>query len=181
MVLSPGSRSQALALAAAQFERAGRLRLRVRIDERSAGFLAIGLAVETELPVVVITTSGTAVAELHPAVLEAAHSGVPLILLTADRPAELIGIGANQATVQPGIFGRAARLIEVDGSDPSADAAALAADVLNGIGGPVHVNIAFREPLSGQVELPVVSIRDRDAVAPQPASLIESQIGRAHV
>ncbi|HEV7742579.1 MAG TPA: thiamine pyrophosphate-binding protein, partial [Pseudolysinimonas sp.] len=93
VVLSPGSRSQALALAAAQFERAGLLRLRVRIDERSAGFLALGLAVETRVPVVVITTSGTAVAELHPAVLEAAHSGVPLVLLTADRPAELRGIG----------------------------------------------------------------------------------------
>ncbi|MGN6501490.1 MAG: thiamine pyrophosphate-binding protein, partial [Pseudolysinimonas sp.] len=113
LVLSPGSRSQALALAAAAFERAGMLRLRVRIDERSAGFLALGLAVETRRPVAVVTTSGTAVAELHPAVLEAAHSGVPLVLLTADRPSELIGIGANQATVQPGIFGGAARLVEV--------------------------------------------------------------------
>jgi 2-succinyl-5-enolpyruvyl-6-hydroxy-3-cyclohexene-1-carboxylate synthase len=152
IVLSPGSRSQALALAAAAYEHAGEVRLRVRIDERSAGFLAIGLAVETDAPVAVITTSGTAVAELHPAVLEAAHSGVPLILLTADRPAELIGIGANQATVQPGMFGTAARLIEVDGSNPGADAVALAAEIVEGIAGPVHVNIAFREPLSARVE-----------------------------
>lgn len=160
VVLSPGSRSQALALAAAQYERAGLLRLRVRIDERSAGFLAIGLAVETRTPVVVITTSGTAVAELHPAVLEAAHSGVPLIVLTADRPAELIGIGANQATVQPGIFAGAARLIELDapveGADHDAEAVRVADDVLAGIGGPVHVNMPFREPLSGPTTLPDV-------------------------
>ena len=77
----------------------------MRIDERVAGFLALGLAVESGVPAVVITTSGTAVANLHPAVLEAHHSGVPLILLTADRPAELRGIRANQTTQQAGIFG----------------------------------------------------------------------------
>jgi 2-succinyl-5-enolpyruvyl-6-hydroxy-3-cyclohexene-1-carboxylate synthase len=175
VVLSPGSRSQALALAAAEFERAGMLRLHVRIDERSAGFLAIGLAVESGLPVAVITTSGTAVAELHPAVLEAAHSGVPLILLTADRPSELIGIGANQATVQPGMFGRAARLIEVDGSAPDADAPAVVAEILDGIGEPVHVNVAFREPLSSPVELPLVSKRARAAVAAPPATVVALQ------
>jgi 2-succinyl-5-enolpyruvyl-6-hydroxy-3-cyclohexene-1-carboxylate synthase len=160
VVLSPGSRSQALGLAAAQFERAGLLRLRVRIDERSAGFLAIGLAVESGAPVVVVTTSGTAVAELHPAVLEAAHSGVPLILLTADRPAELLGIGANQTTRQAGIFGVAARWLDIaapeDGGDHDAAAAALADDVLDGISGPVHVNLAFRDPLSAPVLLPDV-------------------------
>ncbi len=160
VVLSPGSRSQALGLAAAQFERAGLLRLRVRIDERSAGFLAIGLAVEGRSPVLVVTTSGTAVAELHPAVLEAAHSGVPLILLTADRPAELLGIGANQTTRQAGIFGAAARSIDVaapeEGGDHDAAAAGLAASVLGGIAGPVHVNLAFRDPLSAPVPLPDV-------------------------
>jgi 2-succinyl-5-enolpyruvyl-6-hydroxy-3-cyclohexene-1-carboxylate synthase len=161
LVLSPGSRSQALALAAAAFERAGMLRLRVRIDERSAGFLALGLAVETRSPVAVVTTSGTAVAELHPAVLEAAHSGVPLVLLTADRPSELIGIGANQATVQPGIFGGAARLVEVpapvEGADHGADAVRIAGEILDGIVGPVHVNLAFREPLSAPVDVPEVA------------------------
>ncbi len=160
VVLSPGSRSQAPALAAARFERAGLVRLRVRIDERSAGFLAIGLAVESRTPVLVVTTSGTAVAELHPAVLEAAHSGVPLILLTSDRPAELLGIGANQTTRQAGIFGFAARGIEVaapeEGADHDAAAASLAADVLEGIAGPVHVNVAFREPLSAATEVPDV-------------------------
>ena len=153
VVLSPGSRSQALALAAAQFERTGLIDLRVRIDERSAGFLALGLAVETGRPALLITTSGTAVAELHPAVLEAAHSGVPLIVLSGDRPDELRGIGSNQTTVQPGIFGDAAESswdVPAPVGDPSEEQAAreLAAEVLTGIRGVRHVNLAFREPLS---------------------------------
>jgi 2-succinyl-5-enolpyruvyl-6-hydroxy-3-cyclohexene-1-carboxylate synthase len=184
LVLSPGSRSQALALAAAAFERAGMLRLRVRIDERSGGFLALGLAVETGRPVAVVTTSGTAVAELHPAVLEAAHSGVPLVLLTADRPSELIGIGANQATVQPGIFGGAARLVEVpapvEGADHGADAVRVAGEILDGIGGPVQVNLAFREPLSAAVEVPRVTPGDwvqagrgaAEPLQPEPGTVV---------
>ncbi|MEC5151985.1 thiamine pyrophosphate-binding protein [Cryobacterium sp. GrIS_2_6] len=110
IVVSPGSRSQALALVAAELERLGLVRLHVRIDERGAGFLALGLAVETGVPALVICTSGTAVANLHPAVLEAHHSGVPLIVLTADRPVELRGIRSNQTTVQTGLFGVATRL-----------------------------------------------------------------------
>jgi 2-succinyl-5-enolpyruvyl-6-hydroxy-3-cyclohexene-1-carboxylate synthase len=157
VVVCPGSRSQALALAAAEFERAGLLTLRVRIDERSAGFLALGLARESGLPAVVVTTSGTAVANLHPAVLEASHSGVPLVVVTADRPAELLGIGANQATVQAGIFGSAVRR-EWDVAAPTSaeGAEGLATDVLAGIAGPVHVNLALREPLSAVVPLPDV-------------------------
>jgi 2-succinyl-5-enolpyruvyl-6-hydroxy-3-cyclohexene-1-carboxylate synthase len=91
-------------------------------------------------------------------VLEAAHSGVPLVLLTADRPAELRGIGANQATVQPGIFGPMARPLDVEapveGGDHDADAVRLVADILAEIAGPVHVNMAFREPLSAPTPLP---------------------------
>ena len=178
LVLSPGSRSQALALAAARYERAGMLRLRVRIDERSAGFLAIGLAIETGAPVAIVTTSGTAVAELHPAVLEAAHSGVPLIVLSGDRPAEMQGIGANQTTRQPGMFGVAARMVEVAvpvaGGDHDAEAARVAGEILDGIAGPVHVNVAFREPLSGEARLSEVSIRDRPAAATQPAGVVIS-------
>jgi len=98
VVVAPGSRSQALALAAAELERAGAVRLHVRIDERGAAFLALGLAVESGRPVPIITTSGTAVANLHPAVLEASHAGVPLLVLTADRPARLRGSDANQTT-----------------------------------------------------------------------------------
>jgi 2-succinyl-5-enolpyruvyl-6-hydroxy-3-cyclohexene-1-carboxylate synthase len=159
LVLSPGSRSQALALAAAQFERAGLLRLRVRIDERSAGFLALGLAVETGRPVLIVVTSGTAVAELHPAVLEAAHSGAPLIVLSADRPEELRGIGSNQTTVQQGIFGEAVERswdLPAPSGDPDEERAAreLVAEVLTGIRGVRHVNLAFREPLSSPQLLP---------------------------
>jgi len=170
LVLSPGSRSQALALAAAEFERAGRLRLRVRIDERSAGFTALGLAVETGRPTAVLTTSGTAVANLHPAVLEAHHSGVPMVLLTADRPVELRGIGSNQTTVQPGLFGPAVPWVR-DVEAPLAGAVdveavrrlargAVAASLGDGrtaspggprgsaSPGPVQINVALREPLS---------------------------------
>lgn len=161
VVVCPGSRSQALALAAARFEQAGLLSLHVRIDERSAGFLALGLAVESGVPAVVITTSGTAVGNLHPAVLEAAHSGVSLLVVSADRPEELRGVGANQTTRQAGIFGDVAPLswdvpapVGEPGEEEAADA--LAAEVLAGIRGPRHVNLAFREPLSSAVRLPDV-------------------------
>ncbi|WP_345067878.1 2-succinyl-5-enolpyruvyl-6-hydroxy-3-cyclohexene-1-carboxylic-acid synthase [Leifsonia kafniensis] len=186
VVLSPGSRSQALALAAAEFERVGRIRLHVRIDERGAGFLALGLAVESSRPVLVVTTSGTAVANLHPAVLEAHHSGVPLILLTADRPAELRGIRSNQTTHQPGIFGVATRLAEdvaapeAGTSDPvrAADAAALvrrARDAATGVQsagpGPVQLNLAFREPLSSAFTLEEAGTDEgADAASVAPAT-----------
>ncbi len=155
IVLCPGARSQALALAAAAWEQQGRVRLRVRIDERVAGFLALGIAVETGRPVAVITTSGTAVANLHPAVLEAHHSGIPLILLTADRPVELRGIGSNQTTDQVGLFGSAVRWVR-DVAPPvdSAGAASLAEEAYAaavGLPGPVQLNVSFREPLSGPV------------------------------
>src|SRR5690554_1736439 len=165
VVLSPGSRSQALALAAAEFEKAGALRLHVRIDERVAAFVALGLAVESGLPALMITTSGTAVANLHPAVLEAHHSGVPLILLTADRPPELRGIGSNQTTDQHGLFGTGIRFVrDIDapshGGHDHAVVAELAREAFaaamghSDAAGPVQLNLAFREPLSGAVHLP---------------------------
>ncbi len=175
VVLSPGSRSQALALAVAEFERLGLLRLRVRIDERVAGFLALGIAVETGAPVLVITTSGTAVANLHPAVLEAHHSGVPLIILSGDRPDHLRGIGSNQTTEQPGIFGAAVQrtwdIGAPTGEPGERDAAAhLARDAVVAAAGPVHLNLAFAEPLSapfapGDAALPVLA----GAPGPQPS------------
>lgn len=172
VVVAPGSRSQALALAAAELERIGAVRLHVRIDERGAAFLALGLAVESGRPALVITTSGTAVANLHPAVLEAHHAGVPLIVLSADRPAELRGIRSNQTTMQPGIFAGAVRLerdvTAPEGAAGETDAAArLARDAIAAsLGrdasgafvahpgpGPVHLNLQLREPLSAPITL----------------------------
>ena len=96
VVVAPGSRSAPLAYALAEAEVQGRVRVHVRIDERVAGFTALGLARGGHRPAAVVTTSGTAVGELVPAVMEAHHSGVPLVVLSADRPAELHGTGANQ-------------------------------------------------------------------------------------
>lgn len=181
IVLCPGSRSQALALAAAAWERDARVRLRVRIDERVAGFLALGIAVETRRPVVVITTSGTAVANLHPAALEAHHSGVPLILLTADRPMELRGIGSNQTTDQLGIFGSAVGWVRdvapvVAPGAASLAAASLAAEAFaaaTDTPGPVQLNLSFREPLSGPVGvLPPLRSADAAPLSPPAARTI---------
>ena len=105
VVLCPGSRNAPLAFALHDADRAGRIRLHVRIDERTAGYLAIGLAVAAGAPVCVAMTSGTAVANLGPAVVEANYARVPLIVLSANRPYELLGTGANQTMEQLGYFG----------------------------------------------------------------------------
>ncbi|KAA9149629.1 2-succinyl-5-enolpyruvyl-6-hydroxy-3-cyclohexene-1-carboxylic-acid synthase [Microbacterium lushaniae] len=166
VVLSPGSRSQALALVAAALEREGRIRLHVRIDERVAGFTALGIGRETGTPAALICTSGTAVANLLPAVLEAHHAAVPLVLLTADRPPELRGVGANQTTRQPGLFAPNVRFdadlpvpetADPDGSSEqttllrsvAADALEAARGSVARPGGPVHLNLPYREPLAG--------------------------------
>ena len=162
VVLSPGSRSQALALVAAELERQERIALHVRIDERVAGFTALGIGRESGMPAAIVCTSGTATANLLPAVMEADHAGVPLLLLTADRPPELRGIGANQTTRQTGMYAAHARwhaeLPTPDGSPGELgvvrDAAARAvAEALGATGprGPVHLNLPYREPLSGPV------------------------------
>src|SRR6202165_141653 len=109
VVLCPGSRHPPVALALHDAARAGRLRLHVRIDERTAGYLAIGLAVAERAPVCVAMTSGTAVANLGPAVVEANYARVPLIVLSANRPYELLGTGANQTMEQLGYFGTQVR------------------------------------------------------------------------
>ena len=160
-VLAPGSRSAPVALALAAAERAGRLRLHVRIDERTAAFLALGLAKASGRPVPVLTTSGTAAAHLHAAVLEADASGVPLLALTADRPPELRGTGANQTIAQPGLSGGAVRW-SADVGVPEAGreaaqnrywrslvakALVVATGALSADPGPVHLNLALREPL----------------------------------
>jgi len=169
VVVCPGSRSQALALAAVEAERADAVRLHVRTDERSAGFFALGVARETLVPVAVIVTSGGAVANLMPAVAEAHEGRVPLLLLTADRPTELRGIRSNQTTRQAGMFGEFVRLsrdVDVDaviaGQEQAREhapydlarkamtAALGAAGALTA--GPVQLNLQFREPLSGWPE-----------------------------
>ena len=154
-VIAPGSRSAPLALALHAADAEGRLRLHVRIDERSAGFLALGLAKAAGVPVPVVTTSGTAVLNLHPAVAEASEAGVPLLLLTADRPPELRGTGANQTVDQVKAFGSAVRwFVEVGAPSARAGEAAYwrsmacqAVAASRHDPGPVHLNLGFREPL----------------------------------
>jgi 2-succinyl-5-enolpyruvyl-6-hydroxy-3-cyclohexene-1-carboxylate synthase len=152
-VICPGSRSTPLALALARCEA---LRTHVRLDERGAGFFAIGIAGATGRPVVVCVTSGTAAAELHPAVVEAHHGRVPLIVCTADRPPELHGVGAPQTIEQGGLYGGAVRWAAEPGvpveatawSWRSLGARAVAEACFGPKGpGPVHLNLAFREPL----------------------------------
>ncbi|MEX2328333.1 MAG: 2-succinyl-5-enolpyruvyl-6-hydroxy-3-cyclohexene-1-carboxylic-acid synthase [Nitriliruptoraceae bacterium] len=153
-VLAPGSRSAALAFALHDHPDVA---LHVHVDERSAGFVALGLARATGRPALVVTTSGSAVANLHPAVIEADADHVPLLLLTADRPAELRHTGANQTIDQVGLFGRATRWsVDVPATEDRADAVGLwrstacraFAHAIGSVGppGPVQVNVAFREP-----------------------------------
>ncbi|MCO7221203.1 thiamine pyrophosphate-binding protein, partial [Klenkia sp. PcliD-1-E] len=160
-VVCPGSRSAPVALALHQAELSGRMRLHVRIDERTGSFLALGLAKATGRPVPVLTTSGTATAHLHAAALEADQSGVPLLLLTADRPPELRATGANQTVDQPGLYGGAVRWaadlgVPEEGREgaqnrywrsTAARALLVAAGALSGDPGPVHLNLALRDPL----------------------------------
>jgi 2-succinyl-5-enolpyruvyl-6-hydroxy-3-cyclohexene-1-carboxylate synthase len=153
VVISPGSRSTPLALAAAERRE---LRLHVRLDERSAGFFAIGRALATKAPVAVVVTSGTAAAELHACVAEADLAFVPLLILTADRPAELHGVGAPQVIEQRELYGEMVRLFEEPGvarmelaSTWRSLARRLWFSARGGEGptGPVHLNAAFAEPL----------------------------------
>lgn len=153
-VLAPGSRSAALAMV---LHDEPRVRLHVEVDERSAGFLAIGLARATGRPAVVVVTSGSAVANLHPAVVEADTGQVPLLLVTADRPPELHHTGANQTIDQAGLFGRAPRhavtlgVAEDRAGQPRAWRSVVSRAVaetlgLSGPPGPVHLDVPFREP-----------------------------------
>lgn len=134
VVVAPGSRNAPLSFAAYDAAAAGLVRLHTRIDERTAGFLALGLS-RNHRRAAVICTSGTGVANLHPAVLEAAHADVDLVVVTADRPARLRGTSANQTTDQIGIFGP---LVETQ--DASGEIELMTS-------GPVHLNVPLDEPL----------------------------------
>jgi len=195
-VLCPGSRSGPLAfgLADAALEDHQRpdqvppINLYVRVDERAAGFLALGLAKGLQAdddmrPVAVVTTSGTAVANLLPAVMEAHHAGVPLLVLTADRPHELRGVGANQVTDQTQVFGSTTRLtVDVPAPTGAHDeprdlrqlasrAVAAAMGARTGWPGPVHLNLAYREPLvPNAVPWPDPSAQGLTVVAARPST-----------
>ena len=171
VVLCPGSRSAPLAEALADAADAGRLRLRVVLDERSAGFIALGVARAHALNghsrcAAVVTTSGTAVSNLHPAVSEADAAGIPLLVISADRPHELVGTGASQTTEQTGLFVPALRLgvdlpadLAADLGGHAADAAitgqvrravAAATGTLSRDPGPAQINARFRPPLTAE-------------------------------
>lgn len=152
-VVCPGSRSTPMALALVAD---GRVRVHVHTDERSAAFLALGIAIERGVPAPVLTTSGTAAVELHPAMVEAHHAKVPMLALTADRPAELHGVGAPQTIDQSHLFGSSVRAFHDPGVPDDAGretwrrtAARVVADTIGPPAGPVQCNLAFREPLVG--------------------------------
>ena len=142
-VISPGSRNAPISLAMFAASEKGLLKLHIRIDERSAAYFALGLAKASSRPVPIVCTSGTAVANYHPAVLEAHHSNVPLLVLTADRPAILRRTGANQTTEQARIFGNAVRYF----ADVSGGVFPLELPLDSLHRGPVHLNLQFEEPL----------------------------------
>ena len=175
VVLCPGSRNAPLAFALQDADASGRIRLHVRIDERTAGYLAIGLAIGSAAPVCVAMTSGTAVANLGPAVVEANYARVPLIVLSANRPYELLGTGANQTMEQLGYFGTQVRAcislgLAEDAPDRMAALNATWRSVTCRVlvaakgsrtanAGPVHFDIPLREPL----------VPDPDPCVPIPA------------
>ncbi|MBP6729583.1 MAG: hypothetical protein KA129_08165, partial [Microthrixaceae bacterium] len=174
-VISPGSRSTPLAVACLSHEG---LSVHVHHDERAASFIALGIGRATGRPAVVVTTSGTATTHLHGAVVEAFQAGVPMLVATADRPPELQGVGAPQTIDQRDLFGRAVRWF-VEPGPPTVEgrgqwrrlASGAFAATLGSPPGPVHLNLAFREPLVGPdgsgvaMEPPPADADDRGGVA----------------
>ncbi|AOZ73159.1 hypothetical protein BK816_07515 [Boudabousia tangfeifanii] len=196
VVVCPGSRSAPLAYALAAAEKAGRINTHICTDERGGAFYALGLSraardlgqnqangsteSEQQAPVALVMTSGTAVANLHPAVLEATHSQVPLLILSADRPAYLRETGANQTTQQPGLFGAAPVWeFDVDAGYPPAQIPALVARAIAGANGTLsnqpgvaHLNLCFDTPLvpNGEITIPELASAGLPA-SPQPFTL----------
>jgi 2-succinyl-5-enolpyruvyl-6-hydroxy-3-cyclohexene-1-carboxylate synthase len=179
VVVSPGSRSAPMAYALAEASAAGQVELLVRIDERSAGFTALGLALSTGSPAAVLTTSGTAVGNLMPAVMEANHAAVPLVVLSADRPEELLGTGANQTTIQLDLFGEHVRFAaDVPAGSSPLRAVETAISAATGAfsdlaPGPVQLNLSFRDPLVPRPgeQLPTAAGRSKFRVATEPLTM----------
>jgi 2-succinyl-5-enolpyruvyl-6-hydroxy-3-cyclohexene-1-carboxylate synthase len=177
LVVSPGSRSTPLVLASE------RLRRYSVADERSAAFLGLGLARESQRPVALLCTSGTAPAHYLPALMEAKHSGITLVAISADRPTRLLGRGANQSTDQRRLFGRFADP-SLDLGDPGADPAAVARDVAEAVAkglanrAPVHLNARFDKPLeppkSWQAERVACPPPPLPVPQPDPTAVAES-------
>lgn len=178
VVLCPGSRSAPLAYAAAAWEAAGGVRLHTMIDERAAGFYALGLARATASPVAVVVTSGTAPAHLHPAVIEAHHTATPLLVISADRPWNMQGVGASQTTTQVGLFAAHVRQavtlpagLGVEyGRDDSLRAVRnlVGRAVVSAARGPVHLNVSFTDPLYPLSPPPISSSHPDCVPAPRP-------------
>ncbi|HVE76282.1 MAG TPA: 2-succinyl-5-enolpyruvyl-6-hydroxy-3-cyclohexene-1-carboxylic-acid synthase, partial [Actinomycetota bacterium] len=166
-VFGPGSRSTPLVLA---LDAHPQVKLHVAVDERSAGFVAVGAARASGMPAIVLTTSGTAAANLHPAILEAHHSRLPLIAITADRPPELRDTGAGQTIDQIKMFGDSVRwFCEAGVADGNMDlvgysrsiASRAFAEAVGSPRGPVHLNLAFREPFIAESHDEEVDISGR--------------------
>ena len=196
VVLCPGSRSAPLADALADAADAGRVRLRVVLDERSAGFIALGTARAHALSgrsrcAAVVTTSGTAVSNLHPAVSEADAAGIPLLVISADRPHELVGTGASQTTEQTGLFAPALRLGVDLPADLTADLGGCAANAavtgqvrravvaatgaLSRDPGPAQINARFRPPLTAEGAAPAAPALPAPPVATAARTAVQDR------
>lgn len=154
VVIAPGSRNAPLSWAFAQAEKAGLVKIQVRIDERDAGFLALGIAKATKKPVPVVVTSGSAVANLMPAIVEAFHSAVPVIVISADRPESVRGKSAPQTINQFGMFGTFVKT-QIDVASESTEVSEVGNAIylsMTSRPGPVQVNVQFELPLMPELD-----------------------------
>ena len=186
VVIAPGSRNAPITMAFFRAHQAGRVKLHSRIDERSAAFLALGISKASNLPAVVICTSGSAAANFHPAILEAHHSDIQLIAITADRPARLRQTGANQTTNQVSMFGDAVK-VSLDIFAPVkpevGQVAKWRAEISTALfeNGPIHLNLQFEEPLLGELEwieplsTGIPEIEEKIEALPHPLGKYETQ------
>lgn len=178
VVIAPGSRNAPLSWAFAQAEKAGLIKIQVRIDERDAGFLALGIAKATSKPVPVVVTSGSAVANLMPAVVEAFHSAVPVIVLSADRPASARGKSAPQTIDQFGMFGTfvKSKLDVAAGNAAALDISKVIESSVSGRSGPVQVNVQFELPL-----MPDVNEMEWQPKSPSLKSISKTECNQKHI